>query len=158
MPIERRRDTKRANYVCIGMPVLGLVFAGMGESSSAEKKFPERQSTVIFAFAPGETDSHIRPYLEKMAAYLGQPIVSEYKTGRQGQWPGIMWSPQNRTVIRFWSHHNRCSLWGAEWSAENRNSLTCLYNISHGWYPCSEVPHVGSVMVRLKRRSKWQKK
>ena len=68
----------------VGIMVLGFVLSGMGESLGAEKKFPTKPINVIIPFAPGDTDNNLRPFTDKMAQYLGQPLNFVYKPGASG--------------------------------------------------------------------------
>ncbi len=68
----------------IGLMILGFILAGMGESLGAEKKYPTKPINVIIPFAPGDTDNNLRPFTDKMAQYLGQPLNFVYKPGASG--------------------------------------------------------------------------
>ncbi len=56
----------------LSIPVWGL---------PAEKKFPSKPIQVIIPASPGDTDNLLRPFVEKMPEYLGQPVVMVYKPG-----------------------------------------------------------------------------
>jgi tripartite-type tricarboxylate transporter receptor subunit TctC len=51
---------------------------------SAADPFPNRPVQVIVPFAPGDTDSMVRPFTERMGEFLGQPVVLNYKPGAGG--------------------------------------------------------------------------
>ena len=51
---------------------------------AAEKKFPVKPIQVIIPFQPGDTDNLLRPFLEKMPEFLGQPVNMVYKPGAAG--------------------------------------------------------------------------
>jgi hypothetical protein len=72
----------------IGVVLLSLILSGilsgMGESLAAEKKFPVKPINVIIPFQPGDTDNNLRPFTDKMAQYLGQPLNFVYKPGASG--------------------------------------------------------------------------
>jgi tripartite-type tricarboxylate transporter receptor subunit TctC len=55
-----------------------------GEHFAAEKKFPTKPINVIIPFQPGDTDNNLRPFTDKMAQYLGQPVNFVYKPGASG--------------------------------------------------------------------------
>jgi tripartite-type tricarboxylate transporter receptor subunit TctC len=74
--------TIRLLMICCA--VLFLTSYTSNESWAAEKKFPNRVINVVVAYAPGSTDVYTRPYLEKMAEYLGQPMSFVYKPGAAG--------------------------------------------------------------------------
>jgi len=64
--------------------VAGLILA-LGEGSpAAEKKFPAKPVQVIIPFQPGSTDVLLRPFVEKMPEFLGQPVPYIYKPGAAG--------------------------------------------------------------------------
>jgi len=68
----------------IGVLALVLLFLWTNEVFSAEQKFPARPIQVIIPFAPGDTDNLLRPFIEKMPEYLGQPLTFVYKPGAAG--------------------------------------------------------------------------
>jgi tripartite-type tricarboxylate transporter receptor subunit TctC len=80
--------------------VLALFLAG---ESSAQKKFPMKPITVIIPFQPGDTDTNLRPFTEKMAQYLGQPLNFVYKPGASGsvgaQFVGKVADPDGYTLV-----------------------------------------------------------
>ncbi|HSR11678.1 MAG TPA: tripartite tricarboxylate transporter substrate binding protein [Thermodesulfobacteriota bacterium] len=51
---------------------------------SAEQRFPSRMIQVIIPFAPGDTDVLLRPFADKIAEILGQPLNFVYKPGAAG--------------------------------------------------------------------------
>jgi len=68
----------------IGLIGLSLNSSVLGESLAAEKRFPTRPIQVIIPFQPGDTDNLLRPFVEKMPEYLGQPVTMVYKPGAAG--------------------------------------------------------------------------
>ncbi len=60
-----------------------LLFLDMA-SFAAEKKFPTKPIQVIIPFQPGDTDNLLRPFVEKMPDFLGQPVTLVYKPGAAG--------------------------------------------------------------------------
>jgi tripartite-type tricarboxylate transporter receptor subunit TctC len=54
------------------------------ESWAAEKKYPTRPIQVVVAYSPGSTDTYLRPFIEKLPEYLGQPLSFVYKPGAGG--------------------------------------------------------------------------
>ena len=48
------------------------------------EQFPSRPIQLVIPFAPGDTDSMLRPFVEKMGEFLGQPVVLNYKPGAGG--------------------------------------------------------------------------
>jgi len=75
---------KRKNCIWAFIIALGLVFLSTGENLAVEKKFPTKPIQVIIPFAPGDTDNLLRPFIEKMPQYLGQPLTMVYKPGAAG--------------------------------------------------------------------------
>ena len=51
---------------------------------AAADAFPTRAVMVYSPFAPGSTDSILRPFVEKMGEFLGQPVVLNFKPGAGG--------------------------------------------------------------------------
>jgi tripartite-type tricarboxylate transporter receptor subunit TctC len=75
------------NLIHIALIVLaafGLIFSAAGDPWAAERKFPTKQIQVIIPFQPGDTDNLLRPFLEKMPEFLGQPVNMVYKPGAAG--------------------------------------------------------------------------
>lgn len=75
---------KARRRILIGIVTLGLIFLVLGESSATEQKYPTKPIQVIITFAPGDTDRVLRPFIEKMPEYLGQPLTFVYKPGAGG--------------------------------------------------------------------------
>ncbi|WP_241081680.1 Bug family tripartite tricarboxylate transporter substrate binding protein [Achromobacter xylosoxidans] len=50
----------------------------------AEQPYPVRPVQLIIPFSPGDTDQMLRPVVEKMGHYIGQPLVMSYKPGAGG--------------------------------------------------------------------------
>ena len=61
-----------------------FTLAAVAGGGAAEKKFPSRPIQVIIPFQPGDTDNLLRPFIEKMPEYLGQPMTMVYKPGAAG--------------------------------------------------------------------------
>ena len=74
----------RGRFFWIEVMVFSLILSVMGESLAAEKKFPTKPINVIIPFQPGDTDNNLRPFTDKMAQYLGQPLNFVYKSGASG--------------------------------------------------------------------------
>lgn len=55
-----------------------------GAPASAQDDFPQNPVTVIIPFAPGDTDNMLRPVIERMGEYLGQPVGLDYRPGAGG--------------------------------------------------------------------------
>jgi tripartite-type tricarboxylate transporter receptor subunit TctC len=64
--------------------VLFLSSFAPDKSWGAERKFPNRIINLVLAYAPGAADTYLRPHIEKMSEYLGQPISFVYKPGAAG--------------------------------------------------------------------------
>ena len=75
---------REVRFFWIGVMLFGLILLVMGEGVAAEKKFPTKPINVIIPFQPGDTDNNLRPFTDKMAQYLGQPLNFVYKPGASG--------------------------------------------------------------------------
>jgi tripartite-type tricarboxylate transporter receptor subunit TctC len=51
---------------------------------AADGKFPVRSIQVIIPFSPGDTDNQLRPFIEKLPEFIGQPLTFVYKPGGGG--------------------------------------------------------------------------
>lgn len=51
---------------------------------AAAQAFPTKPIQLVIPFAPGDTDQMLRPIVEKMGEFLGQPVVFAYKPGAGG--------------------------------------------------------------------------
>jgi len=52
--------------------------------AQAAEAFPTKSVQVVIPFAPGDTDNMLRPFLDKMGEFLGQPVLLTYKAGAGG--------------------------------------------------------------------------
>ena len=52
--------------------------------AQVSEQFPSRPIQLVIPFAPGDTDNMLRPFVEKMGEFLGQPVVLNYKPGAGG--------------------------------------------------------------------------
>ena len=50
----------------------------------AADDFPVKPIQLVIPFAPGDTDNMLRPFVDKMREFLGQPVVLNYKPGAGG--------------------------------------------------------------------------
>lgn len=50
----------------------------------AEDKFPSKTIQLVIPFQPGDTDQMLRPIVDKMGEFLGQPVVMNFKPGAGG--------------------------------------------------------------------------
>jgi len=66
------------------LAIFVLIFSVTGTLWGAEKKFPVKPIHIVIPFQPGDTDNLLRPYVEKMPEYLGQPVSMVYKPGAAG--------------------------------------------------------------------------
>lgn len=60
---------------------LGFLTAPVSQAAEA---FPTKSVQVIIPFAPGDTDNMLRPFIDKMGEFLGQPVIMTYKPGAGG--------------------------------------------------------------------------
>ena len=52
--------------------------------AQSTEPFPNKPIQLIIPFAPGDTDNMLRPFVDKMGEFLGQPIVLNFKPGAGG--------------------------------------------------------------------------
>ncbi len=69
-------------YLSALTALLVLGFGGL--QGAAAQSFPTRPIQLVIPFQPGDTDSMLRPFAEKMGEFLGQPVVLSYKPGAGG--------------------------------------------------------------------------
>jgi len=69
-----------------GLAILILVLqvTVFPDDGRAAESYPTQLITVVICYQPGSTDVSLRPFTEKMASYLGQPIAFVYKPGAAG--------------------------------------------------------------------------
>lgn len=61
------------------------VMASLGVTGQAQAEdYPKQPLTLVIPFQPGDTDSMLRPFMDRMQEYLGQPVVFNYKPGAGG--------------------------------------------------------------------------
>jgi len=75
---------KAIRFFCIGIVTLGLTLLPAEKSFAAGPKYPVKPIQVVVAFAPGGTDVALRPFIDKMPEYLGQPMNFLFKPGAAG--------------------------------------------------------------------------
>ena len=69
----------------IAIPCVALLLAALAAPVFAEQSpYPSKLVTVVSPFAPGSTDTVLRPFVEKMGEFLGQPVVLNFKPGAGG--------------------------------------------------------------------------
>ena len=64
--------------------ILFVVLIGRNVGWSAVENYPTKPIQVITCYAPGDTDANLRPFIEKMSEFLGQPMHFVYKPGGSG--------------------------------------------------------------------------
>lgn len=64
--------------------VLTLTASVLSPAMAAEAKFPTKPIEVIIPFQPGDTDNLLRPFLERMGEFLGEPVNLVYRPGAAG--------------------------------------------------------------------------
>ena len=65
-------------------PCAVLLAALAAPVSAQQAPFPNKVVTVVSPFAPGSTDTILRPFVEKMGEFLGQPVILNFKPGAGG--------------------------------------------------------------------------
>jgi tripartite-type tricarboxylate transporter receptor subunit TctC len=81
--LQGGRFMNQKRILSIGVVVLTLLSIPVW-GLTAEKKFPTKPIQVIIPFQPGDTDNLLRPFIEKMPEFLGQPVTLVYKPGAGG--------------------------------------------------------------------------
>ena len=71
-------------FLCVVIVALCLILQSPEKSFAAGSKYPNKPIQVIVGFTPGSTDAQLRPFIEKMSDYLGQPMTFIYKPGAAG--------------------------------------------------------------------------
>ena len=64
----------------MGATVLGVPPAW----AQSTEPFPNKPIQLVIPFAPGDTDNMLRPFVDKMGEFLGQPLVMNFKPGAGG--------------------------------------------------------------------------
>ena len=82
--MKRRSYFGRISGVIIVL--LNIVLAGFiqTEGWAAEGKYPNKTIQVVICYQPGSTDMAIRPIVDRLPEYLGQPVAFVYKPGASG--------------------------------------------------------------------------
>ena len=82
---------------------MGLAYEGT--HCQAAEKYPSRPIQVVIGYEPGSTDQALKPFIDKMAEYLGQPMNFVFKPGASGSIGSLpMWPPRNLMVTHSWAH------------------------------------------------------
>ena len=79
-----KKENQWGRIAFIAMTLIILFGWAVPVSLAAEKKYPTRPIQVVVAYSPGSTDTYLRPYIEKLPEYLGQPLSFVYKPGAGG--------------------------------------------------------------------------
>ncbi len=66
------------------LPRIALALSLLLPALASAQAYPNQPIQVVSPFAPGSTDQMLRPYLEKLPEFLGQPAVLSYKPGAGG--------------------------------------------------------------------------
>lgn len=81
--MKRGKNNKWMSILFIGV-FLTLMGWAASESRAVGVNYPQRPIQVIIGFQPGSTDMALRPFVEKLPEYLGQPMNFVYKPGASG--------------------------------------------------------------------------
>jgi tripartite-type tricarboxylate transporter receptor subunit TctC len=71
-----------SSVIILCLCIVGLSY--MSTDCQAAEKYPSRPVQVIIGFEPGSTDQAMRPFVDKMAEALGQPMSFVFKPGAAG--------------------------------------------------------------------------
>lgn len=69
-------------FLILACAALAAVLAA--PALAQHQPYPSKVVTVVSPFAPGSTDTILRPFVEKMGEFLGQPVILNYKPGAGG--------------------------------------------------------------------------
>ncbi|VFR33339.1 Tricarboxylate transport protein TctC [plant metagenome] len=72
--------SRQARAACAAV-ILG---AAVPAASVAAQAFPAKPIQLVIPFQPGDTDNMLRPFVDRMQEFLGQPVVLNYKPGAGG--------------------------------------------------------------------------
>jgi tripartite-type tricarboxylate transporter receptor subunit TctC len=78
---------RQNRFHAMGMLVIGFSLAMAcltSQTWAAGEKYPSQPIQVVIGYAPGSTDMALRPFIEKLPEYLGQPMSFLYKPGAAG--------------------------------------------------------------------------
>lgn len=67
---------------CVAAAAAAVLALAAAPAAAAD--YPSRPIQLVIPFAPGDTDAMLRPFVEKMADALGQPIVLNHRPGAGG--------------------------------------------------------------------------
>lgn len=82
--MSTRQRMKIKQFSLIALTAFVVIYSVTTGISAAEKTFPARSIQIIIPFSPGDTDNHLRPFIEKMPEFIGQPLTFVYKPGGGG--------------------------------------------------------------------------
>jgi hypothetical protein len=89
-------------YLFSFLLTFSLVFLSFSLSRAAEK-YPARSINMIVPYAPASgTDLGSKIMADRIAEFLGQPLISVYKPGGGGSSVQPSREGENRMDIRFW--------------------------------------------------------
>jgi tripartite-type tricarboxylate transporter receptor subunit TctC len=82
--MKRRMNFGHVSIITILLSM--IVFAGSVRTIgwAAEGKYPSRAVQFVICYQPGSTDMAIRPFVDRLPDYLGQPVSFVYKPGASG--------------------------------------------------------------------------
>lgn len=75
---------KMIRLFCIVIAAIGLLLGSAAKNFAAATDYPSKGVQVVVAFAPGGTDVNLRPFIEKMAEEVRQPLTFVFKPGAAG--------------------------------------------------------------------------
>ena len=81
--MRRQKDFQWMDILVIFTFLTAMGWA-TSESWAAEVKYPNKPIQVVIGFNPGGTDASLRPLVDKLPEYLGQPMVFVFRPGASG--------------------------------------------------------------------------
>lgn len=72
-------------FLAFAVAVIGAATLSAPPShAQTSEPFPNKPIQLVIPFAPGDTDNMLRPFVDKMGEFLGQPVVLNFKPGAGG--------------------------------------------------------------------------
>lgn len=80
------KKRKNCKWITLLISIAILMALGWAANNSwaAEQKYPNRAIQVVVCYQPGSTDMALRPFVDRLPDYLGQPVAFVYKPGASG--------------------------------------------------------------------------
>ena len=80
----KSREYKKGAGALAIVILCAITVSAANLSWAADKKYPTRTIQIVVCYQPGSTDMAIRPFIDRLPDYLGQPVAFVYKPGASG--------------------------------------------------------------------------